>query len=126
MAGLMVFLVVALLALGHLDAVTAFTQLSRPTAAVILVGCVGFFLLGPYSLVGGVVALDFGGRRTAGTAAGLLDGIGYLAATLSGVGIAKVLVQSGWDMAYSAMAFLTVLAILLCGLLWKVRPRAAG
>ena len=59
-----------------------------------------------------VVALDFGGRRTAGTAAGLLDGVGYLAATLSGVGIAKVLVRSGWSLAYSAMAFLTVVAIL--------------
>jgi sugar phosphate permease len=126
MAGLMVFLVISLLALGHLETVASAVGLERSTAAMVLVGVVGFFLLGPYSLVGGVVALDFGGRRTAGTAAGLLDGIGYLAATLSGVGIAKVLVQSGWGMAYSAMAFLTVVAILLCGLLWQVRPRAAG
>jgi sugar phosphate permease len=126
MAGLMVFLVVALLALGHLDAVAAAFGVARPVMAITLVGVVGFFLLGPYSLVGGVVALDFGGRRTAGTAAGLLDGVGYLAASLSGIGIARILVESGWSLAYTAMAFLTGIAIVLCGLLWRVRPRAAG
>ena len=97
----------------------------RNEAAVILVGVVGFFLLGPYSLVGGVVALDFGGRRTAGTAAGLLDGVGYLAATLAGVGVGNLLVHAGWSLAYTVMAFLTVGAILVCGLLWKVKPRSA-
>ena len=123
MATLMAVLVVLLIALGHLDFVAQLTGLERSTAAVWLVAATGFFLLGPYSLVGGVVALDFGGRRTAGTAAGLLDGIGYLGATLAGWGVAEIVVKLGWSQAFTAMAGLTVIAIILCGFLWRVRPR---
>ncbi|MBI3555956.1 MAG: MFS transporter [Deltaproteobacteria bacterium] len=123
MATLMGVLVILLMALGHLELVAQVTGLERSTAAVWLVAATGFFLLGPYSLVGGVVALDFGGRRTAGTAAGLLDGIGYLGATLAGWGVAEVVVKLGWSQAFTFMAGLTVLAIILCGFLWRVRPR---
>ncbi len=129
MAVLMIGLVLSLLCLGRLDAIVAAASsmggawFDRSNVALILVGMIGFFLLGPYSLVGGVVAMDFGGRRTSGTAAGLLDGAGYLAATLSGVGLANVLVQSGWEAAYRWMAIVTVFAIILCGLLWQVKPR---
>ncbi|MBI3543756.1 MAG: hypothetical protein HY075_10835, partial [Deltaproteobacteria bacterium] len=119
----MVVLVALLVALGHLDAVAARLAIERSTAAVWLVAATGFFLLGPYSLVGGVVALDFGGRRTAGTAAGLLDGIGYFGATLAGWGVAEVVVKWGWPQAFSTMAVLTLVAIGLCGFLWRVRPR---
>jgi sugar phosphate permease len=44
---------------------------------------VAFWLLGPYSLLAGAVALDFGGRRGSATAAGLIDTAGYLAAGLT-------------------------------------------
>jgi sugar phosphate permease len=126
MAMLMVGLVISLLGLGHVEMIANWIGISRSSVALGLVGTVGFFLLGPYSLVGGVVALDFGGRKTSGTAAGLLDGVGYLAASLAGVGIANLLVHAGWALAYSLMALLTLVGIGLCGFLWQVKPRTAG
>lgn len=123
MAALMVMLVFCLFGLGQLDLVASTFAIERSTAAVWLVAATGFFLLGPYSLVGGVVALDFGGRRTAGTAAGLLDSIGYLGATLAGWGVAEIVLKWGWAQAYSAMAVLTLVGIVLCIFLWRVRPR---
>lgn len=123
MGALLLFLTASLLALGHLEVVSAWTGLDRGTAAVALVGITGFFLLGPYSLVGGVVALDFGGRRTSGTAAGLLDGVGYLGATAAGYGVAALVVARGWSYAYSVMAALAVVGVGLCVFLWGVRPK---
>ena len=48
-----------------------------------------------------------------------------LAASLSGIGIANMLIRYGWGAAYIIMAILTVVAIGLCLLLWTVRPREA-
>lgn len=123
MAALMVVLVALLLGLGQLEFLAHTFGLEKTNLAMGLVAAAGFFLLGPYSLVGGVVALDFGGRKTAGTAAGLLDSVGYLGATLSGWGVAEIVLKWGWARAYTAMAVLTLFAIALCGLLWRVGPR---
>lgn len=97
-------------------------QWDRSSVAVVFVGAVGFFLLGAYSLVGGVVALDFGGKKTAGTAAGLLDGVGYLGAALSGIGIARLVIHSGWNNTFFVMGISTIVAIFLCFYLWRVKP----
>jgi len=48
-------------------------------APSILVGLVGFMLLGPYSYLAGAMSLDFGGQRGSATAAGIIDGFGYMA-----------------------------------------------
>jgi sugar phosphate permease len=97
--------------------------LAPGTWAVVLVGAAGFFLLAPYSMIGGgVVALDFGGRRTSGTAAGLLDGVGYLGATASGVGVAQLVMNGGWTSAFSLMGVLTLVAVSICFLLLKLAP----
>ncbi len=85
------------------------------TLSLVLVGATGFFLFGPYSMVGGgVIALDFGGRKTAGTAAGILDSAGYLAATFSGFGIAKLAATSGWSATFTLLAAFAAAAVLLC------------
>lgn len=126
MLALLIGLVLSLLAMSQLDLVANHLHFSRETTAVILMACTGFFLLGPYSLVGGVIALDFGGHRMAGTAAGLLDGAGYLGATLSGIGLATLLVKSGWTQVFLFMGVLTIAAMLLCLFVWTTRPIGPG
>lgn len=59
------------------------------TIIVILTALAGFFLLGPYSMSSGALILDIAGSRGAGTCTGLIDGIGYLAASIS-------IYLSGW------------------------------
>ncbi len=83
---------------------------------VILVTLVGFLLLGPYSYLAGAMSLDFGGKRGSATAAGIIDGVGYLAGWLSGDTVARVTVAFGWKNAFLALAgaaFLTSLVALV-------------
>jgi OPA family glycerol-3-phosphate transporter-like MFS transporter len=89
---------------------------SSQTTPVILVTLVGFLLLGPYSYLAGAMSLDFGGTRGSATAAGIIDGVGYLAGWLSGDTVARVTVAFGWRNAFFALAgaaFFTALVALV-------------
>lgn len=81
--------------------------------ATILVGCSGLFLLGPYSLASGAFALDIAGGRGAGAAAGLIDGAGYVGATLAGFVIGPVAKHYGWSFAFRIVAAAALLSALL-------------
>lgn len=115
--------VLALLGLVRLETLASLAHVDRTALASVLVGATGFSLLGSYSLVGGVAALDFGARRTAGTAAGLLDGTGYLGAALAGKGVADAVQGIGWSGAYAIMAALGVVGVAISCALWNVKPR---
>ncbi len=83
---------------------------------VILVTLVGFLLLGPYSYLAGAMSLDFGGKRGSATAAGIVDGVGYLAGYLSGDTVARITVDFGWRSAFFVLAvtaFVTALVALV-------------
>jgi OPA family glycerol-3-phosphate transporter-like MFS transporter len=86
-------------------------------APTILVSLVGFMLLGPYSYLAGAMSLDFGGRRGSATAAGIIDGFGYLAGWLSGDTVARIEVAFGWSRAFLCLAgvslFTALVAIVL-------------
>ncbi len=91
-------------------------------APSILVGLVGFMLLGPYSYLAGAMSLDFGGQRGSATAAGIIDGFGYLAGWLSGVTVARVAVDFGWRNAFLCLAVVSLLTALV-GLVLAVHHR---
>jgi sugar phosphate permease len=85
-------------------------------APTLLVALVGFTLLGPYSYLAGAMSLDFGGQRGSATAAGIIDGFGYIAGWLSGVTVARISVAYGWSTAFFALAavsFATALVALI-------------
>ena len=91
---------------------------------VVLVALVGFLLLGPYSYLAGAMSLDFGGKRGSATAAGIIDGVGYMAGWLSGDTVARITVRYGWRNAFLALAgaaLLTALVALLLALHQRVR-----
>ena len=120
MAVMLLGLVASLLGLAHVHGLAARAGVEAQTLALPLTGLVGFCLLGPYSMVGGgVVALDFGGKDAAASAAGLLDGVGYLGASLAGVGVAAVVDHAGWAGAWQVLAALSGLSVVLCLPLWK-------
>jgi len=80
---------------------------------VVLVTLVGFLLLGPYSYLAGAMSLDFGGKRGSATAAGIIDGLGYLAGWLSGDTVARITVAFGWKNAFLSMAGVALLTALV-------------
>ena len=95
---------VALLALG------SGTISGSRSWPMILVGLVGFLVVGPYSFLAGAVALDFGGKQGSGTASGIIDGVGYLGGVLAGDSMARISVDYGWNGAFRLLAAVAFLA----------------
>lgn len=65
------------------------------------------FLLGPYTLLAGAVAMDMGGRKGSATAAGLIDTAGYAGGTLSGLWLGRLAETGGWPAVFSVMALVS-------------------
>ena len=98
-------------------------------APTILVALVGFMLLGPYSYLAGAMSLDFGGKHGSATAAGIIDGFGYMAGWLSGDTVARIAVAFGWRSAFVSLAgvsFLTALVAMVLAAHQRRAPRVAG
>jgi OPA family glycerol-3-phosphate transporter-like MFS transporter len=90
-----------------------------------LVAAVAFCLLGPYSYLAGAMSLDFGGREGSATAAGLIDGFGYLAGVLSGNSMAHLAVSYGWQVMFAVLAGVAALTSVVAALaLWQQHRRA--
>jgi OPA family glycerol-3-phosphate transporter-like MFS transporter len=106
MAVSLAIVVVLVLVLGHGVA-------TSPFAVVPLLFAIGLFVLGPYSLPAGAVALDVAGKRGAATAAGIIDGAGYLGATASGYVLGKLADQAGWSAAFDVIAAVALAAALV-------------
>jgi OPA family glycerol-3-phosphate transporter-like MFS transporter len=79
---------------------------------VALVAVVAFLTIGPYSFLGGAIALDFGGKQGSGTASGIIDGVGYLGGVLSGDSMARISVAHGWSGAFLVLAGIAALSSL--------------
>lgn len=79
----------------------------------VAVGAIGFLVLGPYSLLAGVLAVEVGGRAQAATVAGLVDGSGYLAGFLSGSFFGWLLTRGGYALGFQVMAVMMVVGALL-------------
>jgi sugar phosphate permease len=96
---------------------------------VVLVAAVGFLLLGPYSYLAGAMSLDFGGKRGSATAAGIIDGVGYMAGWLSGHTVARITVRYGWRNAFLVLAvaaLLTAVVALVLAMHQRVRKVGAA
>ncbi len=108
MAGSLAVVVGLVLWLGHGGVTSA-------TAAALLIAAVGLFLLGPYSLMAGVIALDVAGKRGTATATGIIDGAGYLAGTGAGYLLGRIADRSGWSAVFDVLVAAAVLATLVSG-----------
>jgi len=85
---------------------------------------VAFCLLGPYSLLGGAFALDFGGKQASAASSGIIDGIGYLGGVLAGYSVGRLAVGYGWDAVFVALALVSGVATLCAVTLHVLNTRA--
>src|SRR5262249_12320740 len=73
----------------------------------------------------GAASMDFGGRKAAATAAGLIDGVQYLiAGPLVGVGMGRLLDTYGWSVWQFAPLPFALAGALLMSRLWNALPAA--
>jgi sugar phosphate permease len=96
-----------------------------PATSLMLLGAVAFCILGPYTFLAGVIALDFGGKRGSATASGWIDGVGYLAGYISGEGVGALAEKSGWSSAFSTLAGITVMSCVAAVIYGVMQGRAA-
>jgi OPA family glycerol-3-phosphate transporter-like MFS transporter len=118
--------VVALLMLG-------FTQ--NQMAACTLIGVACIWIFGVHGMLSGTASMDFGGKKAAASAAGMLDGVQYLASGLTGFGLGWILKTYGWDgvpdaghqavdahiWVYSIIPF-SIIGGLIISTLWNAKP----
>jgi OPA family glycerol-3-phosphate transporter-like MFS transporter len=108
---------------GALAVLAAAPLAGEPVAALALISAVSLFLIGPYSLFGGVIALQLGGKRGSSAASGLIDSAGYLGGTLSGLGVGALAQHSGWQAAFGALAGIAALSAAAAFVYWVAQER---
>lgn len=94
----------------------------QPLYGAILIGAIGLLVYGPYSLLAGVLAVESGGVEQAATAAGIIDGTGYLAGALAGAALGKVLDVGGYALGFQILAGITAASALIALLLKPSEP----
>src|SRR5688572_15956865 len=92
----------------------------------VTLGFVGFSLYGPYSMLAGVIAMDFGSRRSSASAAGIIDSVGAFGTIMTGVGMGYLIDHYGWATAFLIVLSLTLLATVSSFALWKYEVSAAA
>jgi OPA family glycerol-3-phosphate transporter-like MFS transporter len=65
-------------------------------AAVMIAVCC-MFIFGVHGMLTGTASMDFGGKKAAASASGMLDGIQYVASGFTGFGLGWVIQHYGWD-----------------------------
>ena len=92
-------------------------------AAISLAGVLSY---GPDTLLSGAAAQDVGGVKAAGSAAGLIDGIGHLGALLSPYVVVFVSKLYGWDRLFLVLALAAFVAAGVLLPIWNCTPNDQG
>ena len=98
-------------------------MLMGPMAASCCLIVLSFCVNGAHGMIGGAASMDFGGRRAAATAAGMFDGMQYLAGAFVGVGVGYVTTRWGWDAWHWAPIPFALAGVVLMARLWNVMPK---
>ena len=111
--------------LGQIVALIALGFAASSYAAVILVGFACLWIFGVHGMLSGTASMDFGGKRAAATATGLLDGVQYLGSGFGRVrprGVARPLQMV--DLAVRPLMPFSIdrARVAPCSALWNARP----
>jgi OPA family glycerol-3-phosphate transporter-like MFS transporter len=79
-----------------------------------------------HSMLSGTASMDFGGKKAAGTAAGMFDGMQYVGGAFVGLGMGFLLDTFGWGAWGPSMIGFSAVGGVLMLLLWNARPKAQG
>ncbi|MDB4953252.1 MAG: transporter [Myxococcales bacterium] len=109
-------------------AITIVPMLSFPGGVSWVIAIMMMAIIGVHGMLSGVASQDFGGRRNAGTATGLIDGFVYFGTALQGFVYGRVLPEKGtpaakdidnWYAWPIAMIPLAVIGLLLSIRIWS-------
>ena len=89
---------------------------------VLVVALIGFCTYGPHILMVGHAAQDFGKKSGAAGAAGFIDGMGYIGASLAGWGAGVLIRDQGYETTFVTFGIAAIAGAVLACFLWKVGP----
>ena len=90
-------------------------------ACVVLIS---YCVIGTHGMLSGTATMDFGGRKNAGTAVGLIDGLVYLGTGLQALSLG-FLTEKSWSYWPIFLVPFAVIGVLLSLRIWKAIPAAA-
>ena len=94
-----------------------------PVAAACCLVLLSFCVNGAHGMIGGAASMDFGGRKAAATAAGLFDGMQYLAGAFVGIGVGYITTNWGWGAWHWAPIPFALVGAWLMTRIWNELPK---
>jgi sugar phosphate permease len=95
-----------------------------PALPLFAIGTTALCLLGPYSYLGGALAMDFGGKQGTALSSGLIDGVGYLGSVIGGVTVARASIAFGWKGVFLGLAVISLIAAGGAAWLYRLKRKA--
>lgn len=99
-------------------------DIASPGLAAVLMLMIALTCNSTHSILGTAAAMDLGGRKMAGFAAGVIDSFQYFGAGIAGYGLGKLLdytntaTDIGWNAWYYAMLPFSLMGMILMGVIW--------
>lgn len=87
--------------------------------SLIILLFIGFFTFGPHVLLVAALPADLGSRKAASSVTGFIDALGYVGASLTGVGTGYLIDNFSWDAAFYFWIFGAVFAAIMILFVWK-------
>jgi hypothetical protein len=101
----------------------------RPTLSPLWLGIIVFLMstcvIGTHGLLSGTASQDFGGRKGAATAVGLIDGFVYLGTALQSFALGYLTTRSWSYWPWFLLPFAGA-GFLLCTRIWHAKPKGSG
>ncbi len=110
---------------GQALSVFALGLTRSPQMAALLVGVSCIWIFGVHGMLSGTASADFGGKKAAATATGMLDGVQYIASGFTGFGLGWILKTYGWGVWTTCIIPFSIIGALIISRLWNVTPRGA-
>lgn len=110
-----------------IGAVVMYFGLHAPSVVVVTTFFMSLAVIGVHGLLSGTATMDFGGRKAAGTAVGLIDGAVYLGTALQAVSLGYITSSPklGWSWWPVFMIPFAIFGLVMLFRIWKAIPSGA-
>lgn len=101
------------------------TLYGNPLLLGILVSAVSVTVIGTHGMLSGTATMDFGGRKAAATAVGLIDGLVYLGTGVQSLALGYI---TSWNWSYWPVFLIpfAIAGIAMTRLIWNAIPKGRG
>ena len=90
--------------------------------SLIFLMLIGFLTYGPHVMMVGIMPMDIGTRKASSSVTGFIDALGYVGASITGVGTGWLLDNFSWNAAFYFWLIAAIITAGLMALLWNYRP----